>query len=118
MAAKKQYVATVALVIAKSSSGDLYLYQGVPVPESVSDEEVQRLLEGGFISEVKSGEPASAPVDEPVDPYKGKSSDELKAELATRNEGREDADKIVPADPGNKPEVLAALIADDEKSKQ
>ena len=35
-----------------------------------------------------------------------------------RNEGREDDKKIVPVEPGNRPEIVAALVADDETSKQ
>lgn len=44
------YRVTAPLVIAKQPNGsDLYLYQGAPVPEGLSDDEVKRLEEGGFI---------------------------------------------------------------------
>lgn len=50
--------------------------------------------------------------------YEGVNVKDLKDLIATRNEGREDADKISPAEPGNRPELVAALVADDEKNKQ
>lgn len=53
-----------------------------------------------------------------AEPYEGVNVKDLKDLIATRNEGREDADKISPADPGNRPELVAALVADDEKQKQ
>lgn len=59
MGGKKAYEVVVPLVIAKSDSGDLYLYAGAPVPEGLSEDEVARLLEGAFIAEV--GEPAEDP---------------------------------------------------------
>ena len=52
------------------------------------------------------------------EPYEGVTVPDLKALIETRNEGREDADKIRPAEPGNRPEIVAALVADDEKNKQ
>ncbi|OZD48643.1 hypothetical protein CH252_19135 [Rhodococcus sp. 06-1477-1B] len=53
---------------------------------------------------------------EAPDPYDGVTVPVLKAEIATRNADRPDDKKIVPADPGNRPELVAALIADDERT--
>lgn len=52
------------------------------------------------------------------EPYKGVTVADLKVDLDKRNEGREDDKKIVPAEPGNRPEIVAALVADDEAGKQ
>ncbi len=52
------------------------------------------------------------------EPFEGVSVKDLKALIGTRNEGREDADKIRPEEPGNRAELVAALVADDEKHKQ
>lgn len=46
-------------------------------------------------------------------PYSKWKKDDLQAEVARRNEGREDADLIEVEAPGNKPELVAALEADD-----
>lgn len=41
---------TTPLVITKKQDGsDLYLYQGAVLPDFVSDEEVKRLSDGGFV---------------------------------------------------------------------
>lgn len=54
MAAKTQNIAKTALVIATQEDGShVYLYQGQPVPASVSADEVKRLKSGGFIETVK-----------------------------------------------------------------
>lgn len=57
-------------------------------------------------------EPAAAP-----EPYEGVNVKDLKALIGTRNEGREDADKISPDAPGNRAELVAALVADDGKNQ-
>lgn len=54
---------------------------------------------------------------EAPEPYKGVTVPDLKSEIEKRNEGREDADKISPAEPGNRPELVAALVADDAKQQ-
>ena len=110
------HIVTAPLVVAKQEDGsDVYLYQGVEVPESLSSSEVKRLRDGGFIEKVKAEQPDPS-IDE--EPFKGVSVADLKAEIAKRNEGREDDKKIVPVEPGNRPEIVAALVADDETSKQ
>lgn len=64
-----------ALVIAKAEDGsDVYLYRGAPVPSHISTKEVARLVEGGFIEEIKTE--AEYPEGEPVESWKG---DQLKA---------------------------------------
>lgn len=100
----------VPLVVATQEDGSaLYLYQGAPVPSSLPDAEVKRLKDGGFIGKV-----AKTDAGEESEPYKGVNVADLKSEIEKRNEGREDDKKIVPAEPGNRPELVAALVADDE----
>jgi hypothetical protein len=50
---------------------------------------------------------------EPADGYSGMKVDALKAEIAKRNEGREEADRL--SDEGLKADLIAALEADDNK---
>ncbi|MEV8023666.1 hypothetical protein [Microbacterium sp. NPDC080220] len=49
------------------------------------------------------------------EPYKGVTVPELKTEIETRNADREDDAKITVPEPGNRPELVAALVADDAK---
>jgi hypothetical protein len=46
-------------------------------------------------------------------PYSEWKVDDLKAEIASRNEDREDDSQIVVEAPGNRPQLIAALEADD-----
>lgn len=46
--------------------------------------------------------------------YSSKTADDLRDEIAKRNEGRTEDELIVPGGKGNKPDLVAALIADDE----
>lgn len=55
--------------------------------------------------------------EEEVD-YNDFSVEELKAEIATRNEEREEADEIKVAGKGNKADLIAALSADDEAEEE
>lgn len=68
-----------ALVIARAEDGsDVYLYRGAPVPSHVPAKEVARLVEGGFVEEIKaagSDEPPF-PDGEPSETWKG---EQLKA---------------------------------------
>jgi len=64
MAGAKQFIVTSPLVIAKSADGDRYLYQGAVVPDDISDDEVARLNEGGFLEELKSDEPETVTIPE------------------------------------------------------
>jgi hypothetical protein len=88
------------------------LRRGDVLPEGIADEQIKRLTERGLIQKVKT----KAKVEEPDEGvYKGVSVKDLKAEIDKRNEGREDDAKVAPAEPGNRPEIVAALIADDGK---
>lgn len=89
-----------------------FLETGAVVPEGVPAADLERLEREGFIEQVDDADEVPD-----SDPYDGVKLDDLKAMVAQRNEGREDADKIVVSEPGNKPEVLAALVADDAKGK-
>lgn len=54
--ADKTYVVTAPLVIAKLENGsDSYVYQNAPLPGGLADGEIDRLLDGEFIAEDKSG---------------------------------------------------------------
>lgn len=58
-------------------------------------------------------EPQTKPPALAVDPYEGKSNKDLKAEVDRRNDSRS-ADAYIQVElPGNKPQLLAALQADD-----
>lgn len=72
------HIVTSALVIAKAADGsDVYLYRGAPVPAHLAEKEVARLVEGGFVEEVKAAEPEREyPEGEPAEAWKG---DQLKA---------------------------------------
>lgn len=48
-----------------------------------------------------------------VEPYKGVTIPDLKAEIAKRNEGRPEEEQL--SSDGNRPDLVAALIADDTK---
>lgn len=60
--------------------------------------------------------PANAtPLEADVD-WSTKTVDELRAEIEKRNADRDD-DEIEVAPPGNKPELVAAIVADDNESE-
>ena len=65
MAAKVSYVVVQALVITKNTDGsDKYLYQGAPVPEFVSADEIKRLSDEGFIAKATDEAAADQPIAE------------------------------------------------------
>lgn len=81
----------VPLVIAKQEDGsDLYLYQGAPVPESLSKDEVKRLSDGGFIGDVKE----AASTDEKKAPTR---------RAAAKKEAASTDEKAEPEQSGNDP---------------
>ncbi|WP_193596077.1 hypothetical protein [Microbacterium sp. YJN-G] len=84
--------------------------QGELLPEGVVEAQLKSLVARGLVEKVKD---EGSDVDEGA--YKGTSVADLKAEIEKRNEGRGDDAKIVPAEPGNRPQIVAALIADDSK---
>jgi hypothetical protein len=59
----------------------------------------------------------SAAVPEDQRGYDALKVDELRAEVDRRNSDRDDDEKIEVAEPGNKPQLIAALNADDEETR-
>lgn len=100
-----------AVVLATQDGSERYLYRGASVGEGFTKESIKLAKDNGLIAVVKDEKTADQ-----TDPYKAFSLEDAKAELAKRNEGRDEDSKIVPKAPGNKPEILAALVADDAKS--
>lgn len=103
-----------AVVLKLASKGERYLYRNAVVAASSFDEDsIKRAVSNKLI------EPVEIAVEKPEEPdegvYKGVSVKDLKAEIDKRNADREDTAKVVPAEPGNRPEIVAALIADDNK---
>lgn len=88
-----------------------FLEEGAVLPEGVDEATLKRFRAEGLIADEAKAEQ----VDEGI--YKDVSVKDLKADLATRNEGREGDAKITPAEPGNRPEIVAALLADDAAQK-
>lgn len=90
------------LVIAKAEDGsDVYLYRGAPVPSHIDAKEVARLVEGGFVEEVKAETPEPEfPETEPSESWKG---EQLKA-YAKANE-------IDLGGATNKADMVAAIAA-------
>ncbi len=112
--AKKELKVTGAAAVLRTQSGtERYLYRGAPVSEGeFTDESVKNAIAAGLVSKVESGKPAGqAGTDEGA--YKNVGVAELKATIETRNKDRAEDKKIVPAAPGNRSEIVAALLADD-----
>lgn len=84
-----------------------FIETGSLLPDGVPADVLERLVSEEMIAVVVEE------IDEGV--YKDVSVKDLKAELGKRNEGRDGDAKIIPADPGNRPEIVAALLADDTK---
>lgn len=107
--------ARVVKVAVGASSGNRVariLFAGDIVPDEVAEDQIKRLLERGLIETVESGD-AGEEVDEGA--YEGVNVTELKKLISERNKGREGDAKITPAEPGNRPEIVAALLADDAR---
>lgn len=88
----------------------LFLEEGAVLPDGIDEATLGRFRDEQLIADLAAPE---AQIDEGV--YKDVSVKDLKADLAKRNEGREGDEKIVPVEPGNRPQIVAALIADDAK---
>lgn len=114
MAGKKVLTVTGAAAVLNLKDGsDRYLYRGATVdPELYTEKSVKHVKGLGLVTAVEVASEEDAP-----EPYKGVSVTDLKAEIEKRNKDREDDKKIVPADPGNRPEIVAALVADDDANK-
>lgn len=115
-----QHIATAAFVKVSigSPSGNRVaqlIQRGGVIPGGVAEEQLERLVDRGLIEAVdaEDADEAEEEVDEGA--YKGVKVADLKTEIETRNSDREDAAKIVPAEPGNRPQIVAALLADDNK---
>lgn len=117
----EQHVVTAAFVKVSigSPTGNrvaVHLRRGDIVPNGVIESQLEHLVDRGLIEveEIEDAEDAgSEDIDEGV--YKGVSVKDLKADLAKRNEGREGEAVITPAEPGHRPQIVAALLADDNK---
>lgn len=108
MATRYEVTGSVAVVPLKRE-GERYVYKGGVISDAESTAEgIEHLLGAGLIVEL------SEPVDE-SSPYGDVNVADLKADIKKRNEGRAEADLIVPAEPGNRAELVAALVADDTK---
>lgn len=81
--------------------------------QSQLDQNAAYLLGGG----VDSDEAEAIENSEPPEPYEGVTVSDLKAAIEARNAERVDADKIEVEAPGNRPELVAALVADDAKTE-
>ncbi|MFE7198508.1 hypothetical protein [Microbacterium oxydans] len=114
-----QHIATAAVVKVSigSPSGNRvaqFVQRGDLVPGGVAEEQLEHLVSRGLIKAVEVEEPEEEETfDEGV--YKGVNVKDLKADLAARNEGREGDAVIIPAEPGHRPQIVAALLADDNK---
>lgn len=107
-------IGPVAVVRADNKS-ERYIYKGGVFSDEGADKaSIKHLLAVNLIAKVK-GQAAGAASDEGV--YKDVSVADLKAKIAERNATRDDAAKITPAAPGNRPEIVAALLADDAASQ-
>lgn len=118
MAGKKNLTVTGAAAVLRTPSGtERYLYRNTPVPEGeFTDESVKHAIAAGLITATAPGkEPAKTNGKQETDEgaYKGVTVEDLKAQLEERNKDREDEKKIVPAKPGNRADIVAALLADD-----
>ncbi|MDQ1127568.1 hypothetical protein QE428_002601 [Microbacterium sp. SORGH_AS 505] len=111
--AEQRFEVAAAQIVVKvpgAAGGETYLRRGRLLPATVEKAEVKRLLELGLIAGVDGADDADAGDES----YKGVTVTDLKAEIDNRNKDREDAAKIAPAGT-NRPDLVAALVADDAK---
>jgi hypothetical protein len=85
-----------------------------PLPKGVrvvrgEDEYIGPFARPGKPRTDKAGEPASSSI------YDSYSKADLEDEVAKRNADRDEPDHVAIAPPGNKPDLIAALTADDTK---
>lgn len=56
------YCVTAPLVVARQSNGThVYLYAGAPLPDTVSKDEAERLVDGGFVESLDERKAESKP---------------------------------------------------------
>lgn len=110
MAAKKALSVTGAVAVIRLKDGsDRYLYKGaVVVPDLFDEKSLDHVKRLGLVGEVDLVE--DTVVED--EPYKGVTVPELTAEIEKRNADRADDKKITPADT-KRPQLVAALVADD-----
>ncbi|AZS46670.1 hypothetical protein [Microbacterium oxydans] len=115
-----QHIATAAFVKVSigSPSGNRVaqlIQRGSVVPGGVDEAQLERLVDRGLIEAVDVEDIEVTEEDEDLDEgvYKGVKVADLKADLAKRNEGREGDAVITPTEPGHRPQIVAALLADD-----
>ncbi|WEK60508.1 MAG: hypothetical protein P0Y60_14500 [Candidatus Microbacterium colombiense] len=114
-----QHIATAGFVKVSigSPSGNRVaqlIQRGGVIPGGVDEEQLDRLVGRGLVEAIDVEEvEEEEELDEGV--YKGVSVKDLKADLAGRNEGREGDAVITPVEPGHRPQIIAALLADDSK---
>lgn len=98
------------VVVRDPDGAAVALKQGESVPDWASDLVHADDLEGG---DPVGGDPDGGSNEPPKEPTNA----ELEAEIASRNEGRDEADRIVPLSK-KKPDLMAALAADDAKQAE
>lgn len=94
----------------------VHLRRGEVVPAGAVETQLEHLVDRGLVTiedieDVEESEPEN--LDEGV--YKSVNVKDLKAEIEKRNEGREGDAVITPAEPGHRPQIVSALLADDNK---
>ncbi|MEO5919928.1 MAG: hypothetical protein ABIQ01_02180 [Pseudolysinimonas sp.] len=111
------YVVSGALAVLRTDKGnERYVYRG-GVIESTPDTEasIKHLLSVGLIEEATDAPTSGGSASD--GPYDGVSNADLKAAVKARNDdGRDDDAKLAPESHKNV-DLIAALVADDEKTK-
>lgn len=114
-----QYRVTGAVAVVRGDNkSERYLYRGAVFSDAgVDAENIKHLTKVKLIEKVAKSEDSGdeGKKDDAEGPYKGVKVADLKVELDKRNEGRGGDAVITPAEPGNRPEIVAALLADDVK---
>jgi hypothetical protein len=115
--AQYRVIGAVAVVRGDNKS-ERYLYKGAVFSDAGLDaENVKHLTKVKLIEKVAKSEDSSddGKTGDDEGAYKGVNVADLKAEIEKRNEGRADDAKVAAAEPGNRPQIVAALLADDAK---
>lgn len=98
---------------------DLLLERNTAVDtDIVTPESLERSIRLGQVEAVDVTDANVTPEAAELDPYAGVTVPDLRNIIAARNETREDDTRIQPAQPGNRPELVAALIDDDARTAE